>query len=238
MLKYLMIIVGCVCTTIVASETTALLILWQRGMISAHHLREIRLVLTNRALSEEPDAEKEQKPDYPSAQQAAQTRTVRILNLEKRESELITLKELADTKREDLQTQQNQFRVQRKAFEDDLARIEGSITSAGTEQARGILLALPPRDAVRQLMQLSLAEDVVLLKGMPEKTVAKILKEFGATVATATVTSENGTERKETPLERGRLIFESLSRGEPARSLLEETRKAAAAAANPAESTN
>jgi hypothetical protein len=231
MTKFLMIIVACVCTTLVVSEATALFLLWQRGMISGHHLREIKLVLTNRNLDDEPDPATEPRPEYPSTQQTTQARTVKVLNLDKRESELVTLKEMADGKREDLEAQQQQFHAQRKAFEDDLARIEAEITSAGTEQARGVLLALPPKDAVRQLMHLTLAEDVVLMKGMPEKTVAKILKEFQATPAAA----EAVADRKETPAERGRLIFEALSRGEPARLLLERTRKTAAAgAAEPA----
>jgi hypothetical protein len=80
-------------------------------------------------------------------------------------------------------------------------------------------------------MHLSLADDVVLMKGMPEKTVAKILKEFQATPPTA---ADATADRKETPAERGRLIFEALSRGEPARTLLERTRKTAAAGAEPA----
>lgn len=232
MMRFLMIIIGCVCTTVVVSETTALVVLWQRGMISAHHLTEIKLVLMNRALDDESESERDRKPDYPSAQQVAQARAVKILNFDKRESELITLKGLADGNREGLESQQNQFLAQRKAFEDDLARIEASLTSTSTEQARGVLLALAPKDAVRQLMQLSLAEDVVLMKGMPEKTVAKILKEFHATAPAV----ENGGERKEQPAERGRLIFEALSRGEPTRSLLQETRKTSAS--NPTESAN
>ncbi|HLJ11071.1 MAG TPA: hypothetical protein VKU82_07775 [Planctomycetaceae bacterium] len=227
MLKYLMIIAACVCTTIVVSEATAILIMWQRGIISAHNLREIKLVLTNRTPDDESEGEIDQRQQYPSAQQVAQARAVKILNLDKRESELITLKGMADDKREDLETQQRQFRAQRKAFEDELARIEASITSAATEQARGVLLALPPKDAVRQLMQLSLQEDIVLLKSMPEKVVAKILKEFNATPPPA----ETAGERKEAPAERGRMIFEALSRGEPSRSLLDQTRQAAQGAA-------
>jgi hypothetical protein len=202
-------------------------------MISGHHLREIKLVLTNRNLDDEADSRADQKPELPSPQQSTQARTVKVLNLDKRESELVTLKEMADGKREDLETQQQQFHAQRKAFEDDLARIEAEITSAGTEQARGVLLALPAKDAVRQLMHLTLAENVVLMKGMPEKTVAKILKEFQATAPPPV--ADSAAERKESPAERGRLIFEALSRGEPARTLLERTRKTAAAnAAEPA----
>jgi hypothetical protein len=223
LLKFVMIIVACVCTTVVVSETTALIVLWQRGMISAHHLREIQLVLMNRTADDKADDEKDEVSDFPSAQQLARARAVKTLNFDKRESELVTLKGMADGKRDDLETQQKQLRSQRKAFEDELAQIEATLTAASTEQARGVLLALPPKDAVRQLMQLSLTEDVVLLKGMPEKNVAKILKEFSATIPTTAVDASG--ERKETPAERGRKIFEALSRGEPTRSLLEQTRK-------------
>ncbi len=234
MLKFLMIIVGCVSTTVVVSETTALIVLWQRGMLSPHHLNEIKLVLMNRALDDERESEHNQKADFPSAQQVAQARAVKILNFDKRESELVLLKGLADDKREDLESQQKQFHAQRKAFEDELARLDATLTAASTDQTRGVLLALPPKDAVRQLMQLSLTEDVVLLKGMPEKNVAKILKEF-QTTAPSVVVDSNG-ERKELPVERGRSIFEALNRGEPARALLDQTRKTAAA--NPLESAN
>ncbi len=223
-MKYLFIIVGCVSSTIVAAELTGLFLLWRHGMISAHHLQEIKLVITNRAAVEEPEVEVEQKPQYPSAQEVAQARAVKILNLDKRESELTTLKGMADAKREDLETLQKQIRSLRKTFEDELARVEATITSVSTEQARGVLLALPPKDAMQQLMQLSLDQDVVLMKGMPEKTIARILKEFQTTLMSP---SDANGERKETPAERGRMIFEALSRGEPSRSLLEQQRQTA-----------
>jgi flagellar motility protein MotE (MotC chaperone) len=223
-MKYLFIIIGCVCSTVVAAELTGLFLLWRHGMISAHHLQEIKLVLTNRAAADEPELEVEQKPQYPSAQEVAQVRAVKVLSFDKRESELTTLKGMADAKREDLESLQKQIRSMRKAFEDELARIEANITSTSTEQARGVLLALPPKDAVLQLMQLTLAQDVVLMKGMPEKTIARILKEFQTTMTS--LPDANG-ERKETPPERGRMIFEALSRGEPSRSLLEQQRQTA-----------
>jgi flagellar motility protein MotE (MotC chaperone) len=237
-LRFLMIIAGCVCTTVVVSETVALIVFWQRGMVTAHHLREIRLVLTNRTVDDEKENDRDQKSEFPSSQQLAEARAIKTLNFDKRESELITLKGMADDKRDDLEALQKQFRAQRKMFEDELARIETELTSTSTEQARGVLLALPPKDAVRQLLQLTLAEDVVLLKGMPEKTVAKILKEFSA-VAPAPApppTVDGGADRKESPAERGRRIFEALTRGEPVRTLLEQTRKDNAS--NPADSSD
>jgi flagellar motility protein MotE (MotC chaperone) len=238
MLRFLMIIAGCVCTTVVVSETTALIVLWQRGMVSAHHLREIRLVLTNRTVNDEKESDRDQKPEFPSSQQLAEARAIKTLNFDKRESELITLKGMADDKREDLESLQKQFRAQRKMFDDELARIETELTSTSTEQARGVLLALAPKDAVRQLLQLTLAEDVVLLKGMPEKTVAKILKEFSAAAPAPAPppTADSGADRKESPAERGRRIFEALTRGEPVRTLLEQTRKDNAS--NPADSSD
>lgn len=222
-MKYLFVIIGCICSTIVAVALTGLFLLWRQGMISSHHLQEIKLVLTNRATSEEREAEAEQKPQYPSAQEVAQARAVKVLNLDKRESELTTLKGMADAKREELESLQKQIRARRKEFEDELARIEAEITSTSTEQARGVLLALPPKDAVQQLLQLSLDQDIVLLKGMPEKTIAKILKEF-QTMAATTLAEASG-DRKEAPPERGRKIFEALSRGEPSRSLVEKQRQ-------------
>ena len=227
MLKFLMIIAGCVCTTVVVSETTALIVLWQRGMITAHHLREIRLVLTNRTVDDERESDRDQKPEFPSSQQLADARAIKTLNFDKRESELITLKGMADGKREDLEALQKQYRAQRKTFDDELARIEAELTSTSAEQARGVLLALPPKDAVRQLLHLTLEEDVVLLKGMPEKTVAKILKEFSAATAApaSPPAGEAAADRKESPAERGRRIFEALVRGEPVRTLLEQTQK-------------
>jgi len=222
-MRYLFVITGCVCTTVVAAELTGLFLLWRQGMLSPHHVQEIKLVLTNRATSEERESEAEQKPQYPSAQEVAQARAVKVLSLDKRESELTTLKGMTDAKRKELESLQRQIRSGRKEFEDELARIEADITSTGTEQARGVLLALPPKDAVLQLMQLSLDQNVVLMKGMPEKTIAKILREFQTPLASA---AEAISDRKDTPPERGRKIFEALSRGEPSRSLVEKQRQA------------
>ncbi len=166
----------------------------------------------------------------------AEARAIKTLNFDKRESELIALKGMADSKRESLEALQKQFRAQRKMFDDELARIEAELASTSTEQARGVLMALPPKDAVRQLLQLTLAEDVVLLKGMPEKNVAKILKEFSTTPAAPATPVDNGTDRKETPAERGRLVFEALTHGEPIHTLLEQTRQTNQS--NPADATD
>lgn len=220
MLKYLAIIIGCVCVTLVLSEATAAVILWQRGMLSPHHLREIRLVITNGYITEGAARDDKSAPKYPSVQEVAQSRAVKILELDKRESEISTLNTMATGQREELETQQAQFREQRTAFARELQDLNESITSAAAEQARGVLVALPPKEAVNQLMRLPLEQNVVLMKGMSDKIVAKILKEFaGSTPATGPGVPA------ETPAERGRRIFEAISRGEPARTFVENKRR-------------
>jgi flagellar motility protein MotE (MotC chaperone) len=220
MLKYLAIIIGCVCVTLILSEATAAVILWRRGMLSPHHLREIRLVITNGYITEDRESEEKNSSKLPSVQEVARSRAVKILDLDKRESEIGTLSSMATSRREELETHQSQFRAQRDAFAKELQELNDSITSAAAEQARGVLVALPPKEAVDQLMRLSLEQDVVLMKGMSDKTVAKILKEF----ANTTPTIGPGAPA-ETPAQRGRKIFEALSRGEPARSFVENKRR-------------
>lgn len=225
MLKYLIVIFCCVCVTVVLCEAAAVGVLWQRGMLTDHHLREMKLVLTNSAATDDEEKEGPKVAQFPSVEEVAQARAVKILNLDKRESELTTLKSMADNKRSDLETQQQEFRERRKAFEDELQKLEQSVTSAATEQARGVLLALPPKDAMRQLMQLSLEDDVILMKGMPEKTIAKILKEFQGDGTAGNQPATPPGEAKETPVERGRKIFEALTKGNPSIRLIEQAQK-------------
>lgn len=223
MLKYLGIIIGCVCVTVVLSEGVVGLILWSRGTLSSEQIREIRLILTQGVIDDGDDVDTPKPSQSPTLQDVADARAMKVMNYDKRESELTTLKDAADQKRNELDQLQSQFRSQRKAFDDELAKLDESIGSTATEQARGVLLALHPKDAVRQLMNLTLEEDVVLLGGMPEKSIAKILKEFGP--VTPTTGSGIPGEQGESRGERGRRIFEALTRGEPRKSLVEQARK-------------
>jgi flagellar motility protein MotE (MotC chaperone) len=167
----------------------------------------------------------------PTLQDVADARAMKVMNLDKRESELMTLKDAVDQKRAELDQLQIRFRAQRKTFEDDLAKLDQSIGDTAAEQSRGVLLAMQPKDAVRQLMNLTLEEDVILLGGMPEKSIAKILKEFGP--APPTTGPGAPSDLTESRGERGRRIFEALTRGEPRKSLVEQARKELEEPANP-----
>lgn len=210
MLKSLVLIFCCMCVAIVLSELAGILLLWQRGFLTAHHFKEIRLILTNGVAAEVTEADAPKSAPLPSLQEVTQARAIKILDLEKRESELAALKNMAVEGAGSLDVQQKAFRAQRIAFEEELAKLEKQVTEAGTEQARGVLLALAPKDAVEKLMQLTAAEDVVLLKGMPEKSIAKILNEF------------KGSEEK---VKRSREVFEAISRAAPTSTLLSGAKK-------------
>ncbi|OYW12943.1 MAG: hypothetical protein B7Z55_17680, partial [Planctomycetales bacterium 12-60-4] len=70
-----------------------------------------------------------------------------------------------------------------------------------------VLLATPPEDAVKRLMALTLPESVNLLRGLPEKSIAKILLAFQLNPQT---------------IERGQELFQALYRGDPDRELIEQ----------------
>lgn len=210
MLRTLVLIFCCMCVAIVLSEAAGLFLLWQRGILTEHHIKEIQLVFANNAGPDKQDKDEVKTAPFPSLQEVTQSRAVKLFDLDKRETELAVLKNLATDSASGIDKQQEAFRIQRKTFEDHLAKINERLTTASTEQARGVLLAMPPEDAVEKLMQLSIEDDVILLKGMPEKAIAKILKEF-----------------KTTPeqLERSRKVFEAINRGSPSRELLEAAKK-------------
>lgn len=232
MLRFLGIIIACVCVTVVLSEAVVGAILWSRGTLSSEQIREIRLILTQGVVDDRDDVDAPKASQSPTLQDVADARAMNVMGLDKRESELVTLKDAVDQKRNELDQLQMQFRAQRKAFEDELAKLDESIGSTASDQARGVLQSMAPKDAVRQLMNLTLEEDVTLLGGMSEKTIAKILKEFGP------VTPTTGTgipgEQGESRGERGRRIFEALTRGEPRKSLVEQARKELDESTNPA----
>jgi flagellar motility protein MotE (MotC chaperone) len=223
-MKYLTIIACCVCVTIVLSEATAALVLWQRGFLSASRFRDMRRVLIHGASIATDVAEGTASAAVPTLEEIADARALTVFNLDKRESELMSLKSIADKARADLEAGQALYRAHRKEFEDELRRLEEAVTAAATEQARGVLLALPPKEAVKQLMQLPVEDNVKLLKGMSEKTIAKILKEFSAESAAPRGTAPSA-EAPESPAERGKKIFEALSRGEPTASLIRQAQQ-------------
>jgi hypothetical protein len=203
-MKTLGTIIGCVCVATVLSQVVGLGYLWSTGVLTAARLQEVRAALTGSNAAEAP--EEEADAAQPSLEEVIRERARLSAEFTARDEQLAVFAAMTNDAKAQLAKDLAEFERRKKKFEADLALQRDELTSSATEQARGVLLALPPREAVENLMQLSVEQDVVLLKGMTEKSIAKILKEFSATPEQT---------------ERGKKIFEALTKGQPERTLLD-----------------
>ncbi|MEX0703449.1 MAG: hypothetical protein WD069_15240 [Planctomycetales bacterium] len=206
MIRSALVVFCVVCVATVLSETLGLAFLWHRGQLSTENLREIRAVLRGESRVEQSVADEAEKRQ-PSAAEVMRVRAMSILDLENREQELHILKTTVVTNEDQLIANRTEFEQRKRRFEEQLAKLLDDARSEATEQGRAILQALAPDSAAGSLMQLDLDEAVVLLKGMPEKNIARILKEF-----------QNGPAAQQ---QRGKELFEAITRGEPKASLIE-----------------
>lgn len=210
MIRLLAVLMSGLCVAIVLAQAGAILLAWQGGWLTAEHLREIRQVFRPEVTAQKVDVEEPTHSVTQTMNEVAQSRSLKILELDRRETELAALKNMVLAKAAQLDEQRSAFQGERKVFEEQLAKRLEQLTSESTEQSRGVLLALPPREAMVMLMSMTPEENLVLLKGMTEKAIAKILKEFSTTPE---------------QIQRGQKIFEGLSKGDPARAALLEGQK-------------
>lgn len=207
MIRSMVAILCVVCVATLLTEALGLGLLWYRGQLTPDMLREIRAVLAGQQLEPPLPEEKEDDKPQPSTDEVMDARISRLFQITTREDELAMFKALLLQKTNALTAQQQQFEEQRRAFDERLKALDEAAVSEATERSRAVLLALPGPEAVSSLMALPLEEDVRLLSGMPEKSIAKILKEF--------------LQGDENQKERGREIFEAITRGDPKRNLIE-----------------
>lgn len=206
MIRFMIIIACCACTALVMAEGAALGIMWQQGLLTAHNLKEVRLVFTqgSSGKSVENEAIPVAPPTPPSLSEVATARAVKTLDIDRRDSELKMMSASLTRRATEIALQQQALQKQREEFQKELADVRAAIVEAGTEQARGVLTRMKEDDAANVLISLPLADNVRLMKGMSEQKIAKILKAFAS--------ADNlGAERKK----RGEEIFAALSAGEP-----------------------
>ncbi len=209
MLKTGIVIFACFCIATVITETVGLGLLWSRGQLNSRTFREIEVILTGEEFMGVGDDDQEQDGQQTSMGDIDNQRVMAILDFEEREGLAKQLFEDVMNIRAEVTQQQEDLRKDRAVFEAELQKVNEKITAESTELARGVLLQSKPKDAVDRLMDLKLEEDVILMRGMPEENIAKILKEFKA---------GQNQER----VKRARHIYESLYRGEPARSVVDQ----------------
>lgn len=210
MIRTFVLIFSCACVALVLSEAAAVFLLWQRGTLTTHNFRELQLILRGDLDPEPQSTVSTTAADPQVALAEVQTaRATKVLDIARTEDGLGTLQQSIVAARKQVEEQQSQFRTERQAFVKKLDDLEKSVVEAATEQARGVLLALPPAQAADKLAAVPLDDALVLMKAMPEKNIAKILKEFV------------GTKEK---LERGQKLFDGLYKGQPQKALLDQAR--------------
>ena len=210
MIRTFVLIFSCACVAVVLSEGAAVFLLWQRGALTPHNVREVQLILRGE-LDPEPKSRiltttADPQVAYAEVQSA---RAKKVLDIARTEDGLGTLQQSIVAARRQVEEQQLRFRTEQQAFSKKLDELEKILIEASTEQARGVLLALPPVQAADKLAAVPLDDALVLMKAMPEKNIAKILKEFA------------GTKEK---LERGQKLFDGLYKGQPQKALLDQAR--------------
>jgi hypothetical protein len=218
MIRTLWIVVSVSCVAALLSEVAGAGVLWSRGFLTARRLREVRDVFEPQE-KEAVSLDAEAQPVMPSSQDVLRDRSLRVLSLSSLETEVGLLKAMLETERTNLSTQNAAFQQQRAAFKSQLQQLSDETAVAAREQARGVLLALPPNEAVDRLMQLSINEDVLLLREMPEPKIALLLKEFVATPEGETSSNANARPTGERR-QRAQEIFKSINNGEPRNSII------------------
>jgi len=208
MKRAIVTVVCVVCVATVLTEILAAGFLWFRGQLTRETIEEIGLVISGGVRQAPADSGGDEDAAPPSSDDVMEKRVGRVWDLQRREKELMLIKNMVTDRSVQLTKSREEFVQQKQAFLTNLKTLSEELDAESTEQARGILAKLRPADAVASLMAISLEEDVKLLSGMADRAVASLLQEF---------------EKSQDPkiVDRGRKIFEAISRGEPKRELVD-----------------
>ena len=150
--------------------------------------------------------EQDEEQELPSPTDIIAAPALRIMDIESRKRERGQLKTLVTASRALVLQENADFTRQKEEFEQQLRDIDTQLTSKATELSREILAQSEAKDAVQHLMALDLQQDVILVRGLSEKKIAELLKEF----------SRGDAEQ----MDRGLKIFEALANGDPNRKLV------------------
>jgi hypothetical protein len=195
-------------TIIVLAQLGGLAYLGLNGALTTERLWELQALLEDSQAHEGVDEAMESESNEFSIEELMRERVIRIFDLEDREREMDRLVTIVVEHRNAILKERQDLVLQKDQFTKELQAIKDREVSEATVLAQGVLMAVPPADAVRDLMQLSLDHNIALLKGLPVKSIGKILKEF----------HQGDDDQKK----RGTEIFEALAEGDPAVRMIEE----------------
>jgi hypothetical protein len=219
MIRTLWVVVSVSCVTLLFSEALGLALLWSQGTLSTRRLREIRDLFGPQE-KEAVTFGAEAQPALPSSQDVLRERSLRILSLGSLETEVGLLKSMIENERNSLIAQRADFQKEKAAFNTQLQQLADKNVVEAREQSRSVLLALPPADAVDRLMQLTVNEDVLLLREMPEAKIALLLKEFATPPEGGGEPANAARDAAVARIQRAKEIFERITKGEPRESII------------------
>src|SRR5579871_4182277 len=149
-MKFLVLLFSCCCTAVLFAEAAGLGVLWYRGQLTPQVLREIQAVVAGEK-TEEPREDTHKDAPEVSLEEVISARARMSVEFNAKESELADLKAMMLEGTTRLTAQQTAFEKRKKAFEKELEDARKQVIDEATTQARGILMALPPKDAVEKL---------------------------------------------------------------------------------------
>lgn len=206
MMRSAVVVLCVVCVGTLLSEAFGLAFLWYRGQLTAETLQDIRGILAGQD-QDDIGMDEENKTVAPSSEDIARKRITRILELTARDSEQTAMKTMIDEKTSELVATQKAFEERSKKFYEDLEMLDAQNTDEAVEQAREILAKSPAVEAVKELMVLTSEESIIIVRGMPAKTIAKILQSF-----------DSADQEQE---KRASEIFRAIMHGEPKNQLID-----------------
>ena len=205
-------LIGLVSFATILAEGIAIGYMAARGQLTSETIAAISAALSGKTPEAAAPAAPSAVPLRPSAEQVESARTLHTLELNARADDLRLLKDLLSAEAERLRKERSAYEQARAEFEARLADVRARSTDDATEQTRLVVKVMPAREAVAYLLPLPEADALRILRGLPERSTAKILQEFAA-----------GADEER---QRGRILFEALSDGEPETGLTDAARSA------------
>ncbi|MBA3314156.1 MAG: hypothetical protein M3552_07720 [Planctomycetota bacterium] len=201
-------LIGFACFATVLAEGIAIGYLAYAGRLSAEAMKAV----VSGKLPESQIVAAEATAPPPTTAEAEAARTLQTLELNARADNLRLLKDLLTKEADRLSKDRSAYEQSRKDFESELELVRTRAVDEATEQARLVVKALPPREAITYLLALDEPGALRIVKGLPERTVAKILQEFAA-----------GTDEER---QRGRTLFEAIAAAQPEADLTDAAKAA------------
>ena len=212
MFRTLFAMAGLLSFAVLVAEGMTLGLLVARGQLDSERIHSFQLVLAGELKPVESAIPAEETPTDAVPASAAERElaaNIYAIELTAQADDLALLHGLLESESLLNDEHRNQFEQQQLQFNKRLAEIRAQREDEVRAQTRAILAALSTRDGVAYLMKSSEQDGLILLQGLPERNVAKLLQEFAA-----------GTDEER---QRGQSYFAAMAAGQPEKALLEET---------------